>query len=99
MSQQITAAQARLMDRSGTVTAGATAQTLMAANRGRVGYWFQNTSVGDLWLSEIGTAAASQPSMKVPAGALYESPITGCPTGAISVYGATTSQAFSCREW
>jgi hypothetical protein len=72
----------------------------MAANANRIGYWIQNNSAGDLWINEIGgTAAASQPSIKIVSGALYESPVTGCPVGAISIYGATTSQAFTAREW
>jgi hypothetical protein len=37
--------------------------------------------------------------MKVAAGALYENPPNGVPTGAISIYGATTAQAFAAREW
>lgn len=86
-------------DRSGTVTSGGTAQVLMAANPGRRGFWFQNVSAGDLWINEIGTAAAAKPSFKVPAGSLYENPPNGVPAGAISVFGATTAQAFSAREW
>lgn len=93
------AAPAHTVDRSGTITAGLTAQTLMPLNAGRSGFWLQNQSIGDLWISEVGTAAATQPSLKVAAGALYESPMTGCPIKAISIYGATTAQAFACREW
>lgn len=86
-------------DRSGTITTGGTAQTLMAQNGSRRGFWVQNVSSGDLWISTVGTAAASQPSMKIAAGALYESPAHGVSTAAISIYGATTGQAFSAREW
>lgn len=96
---KITAAPATQVDRSGTITAGNTAQVLMPANPGRVGYYIQNTSDGDLWLNELGTANLRQPSLKIPSGALYESPITGCAAGAISIIGATTSQAFAAREW
>lgn len=99
MTDFIKAAPARIINQSGTVTAGLTAQVLMAANSARSGYWVQNVSAGDLWISDIGTAAAAQPSMKLAAGALYESSITGCPCTAISIYGATTAQAFSAREW
>lgn len=87
------------IDRSSTITAGTTAQELMPANSERRGFWIMNTSAGDLWINDVGTAAAASPSLKVVSGALYESPITGCPVGAISIYGATTSQAFSAREW
>ena len=97
--QKVTSALARAIDRSGTVTAGGTAQVLMAANSGRSGFWLQNVSTADLWISEVGTAAAAQPSLKVIPGALYESPLSGCPATAISIFGATTAQAFACREW
>jgi hypothetical protein len=86
-------------DRSGTITTGGTAQTLMAANTGRRGFSVQNLSSGDLWISDVGTAAASQPSMKILPDQVYESALTGVPRGAISIYGATTGQAFMAREW
>lgn len=86
-------------DRSGTITTGGAAQQLMAANTARRGYWIQNVSAGDLWINGQGSAAASQPSLKIVAGAYYEAPLGGCPTTAISVFGATTGQAFSSREW
>ena len=85
-------------NRSGTITSGGAAQVLMAANTGRLGFWVQNLSVGDLWISTVGDAAATQPSMQLPAGSFYE-PSTGVFGGAISIYGATTGQAFSAREW
>lgn len=84
---------------SGTITTGGTAQNAAAANTSRRGFWIQNNSTGDLWISTIATAVQSQPSLKIPAGALYESPLGGAGTGAISIIGATTSQAFSGREW
>lgn len=89
----------QITDRSGTITLGATAQELMAANSQRRGYWVQNLSAGDLYISSIGTAVATQPSLRIPSGALYEAPSSNVPTDAVSIYGATTSQAFSAREW
>lgn len=86
-------------DRSGTVASGGVAQALMAANPARKGYWIQNNSASDLWIRDTGTAAAIQPSLKIAAGNLYESPVTGCPTTAISIFGATTGQTFTAREW
>ena len=99
MSTQIIASEAKIKNRSGTVTSGSTAQALMATNKGRGGYWIQNLSAGDLYISDVGTAAATQPSMRIAAGGLYESSITGCPTNEISIFGATTGQVFSAREW
>lgn len=84
---------------SGTVTSGGAAQSLAAANANRAGFSIQNLSTGDLWISDVGTAAAAQPSLKIPAGALYEYPIHGVPRTALSIFGATTSQAFCAREW
>lgn len=86
-------------DRSSTITSGGTAQVLMAANANRGGFAFQNLSSSDLYINDVGTAAATGSSLKIPAGALYETPIHWTPTGAISVFGATTSQAFAAREW
>jgi hypothetical protein len=87
-------------DRSGTITAGATAQTLMAANSSRLGWQLQNNSVGDLWFNELGsTAVANQPSFKLAPGDSYESPVGATTTAAISIIGATTGQAFTAREW
>lgn len=96
----ITATSVTPVDGSGTVTLGGTAQTLFDANSARKGYWVQNNSAGDLWINEIGgDAEADQPSLKIVSGALYESPLTGCSIKAISIFGATTAQAFTAREW
>lgn len=84
---------------SGTVTAGGTAQNAAAANSGRVGFSIQNQSSGVLWFSTLATAVASQPSIKLLPGAYYESPPGGAGTGALSVLGATTGQAWAGREW
>lgn len=89
----------QITNRGGTITLGATAQELMAANSHRSGFSLQNLSAGDLYFSEFGDASAGQPSTKVIPGALYETPAGIAPTGAVSVYGATTAQAFSAREW
>lgn len=96
---RIQASPAQIVNRSGTITLGNTAQQLMAQNTGRTGFWFQSHSANDLWISEVGTAAAAQPSLRIATNSLYESPLTGCPTSAISIFGATTGHAFSCREF
>jgi hypothetical protein len=85
-------------NRSGTITAGGTAQALAPAWPARKGCLVQNLSAGDLWISEVGTAAATQPSIKVPAGSQYLCmvPASG---QALSIFGATTAQAFAAREW
>lgn len=87
-------------DRSGAITTGGTAQPVMAANSARAGGWIQNLSSADLWVNEIGGAAvAAQPSIKIPAGQMYAFEPTFTPRGAVSIFGATTGQAYSAREW
>jgi hypothetical protein len=89
-----------LTDKSGTITLGGTAQQLMAANTARKGWLVQNNSAGTLWINEIGgTAVQAQPSLSITAGSLYTSPTPGASNAAISIVGATTSQAFTAREW
>ena len=87
------------VDKSGTIAAGGTAQVMAAANTSRKGFWIQNASTGDLWINTLATAVQSSPSMKIAAGQIYETPLNGCPTGAVSVIGAVTGQAFTAREW
>ena len=86
-------------DRSGTIATGGAAQVLMSANTQRRGFSVQNVSSGDLWFSAVGTAAASQPSFRLPPNAMYENPYSTTATTEISIFGATTGQAFSAREW
>lgn len=88
-----------LVSRSGTITAGGAAQVIAAANAARKGYMIQNVSSGDLWFSTLGPAVLNQPSIKLAAGQSYETPASGFGTGAISIIGATTGQAFAAREW
>lgn len=85
-------------DRSGTVTTGATAQQLMAANSSRRGFFVQNNSTGILTISSVGTASTTAGLVLQP-GQLYEAPSTGVPLTAISILGATTGQRFDAREW
>ena len=87
-----------LTSRSGTVTAGGTAQQLAAANATRTYFLFQNQSAGPLYLRFTGTAAADSTSLKVDAGGAYESGAGFCSNQAVSVFGATTGQAFFAAE-
>lgn len=84
---------------SGTLAVANTQQSFAAAKANRTGFWFQNNSTGDLWISAIANAVIGQPSLRVAAGALYESPAGAAGVGALSVIGATQGQAFSAREW
>jgi hypothetical protein len=86
-------------NRSGTITAGGTAQVLAAANPARRGVFVQNHSGADLWLNDLGVAAAAQPSIRIPAGMTCEFPLGCVPVTALSIFGATTGQPFTAREW
>lgn len=85
-------------DTTGTITTGGTAQQILPANPLRKRFFVQNNSAGALTVSREGNATATGPIV-VPAGAMYESPV-GMPTdGKISIYGATTGQAFGYGEF
>ena len=85
------------VDRSSTITAGGTAQVLLAANANRKGIEFFNNSVGSIWLNVVGIAAAGGGSIEVRGGGYWSPPVV--PVTAISVIGATTGQAFTCWEY
>ncbi len=86
-------------DRGGTIVTAGTSQQFMAANAARRGVIYQNQSTGDLYVNCTGTAAPNQTSLKLPAGAIYESNPHHSGTGACSIYGATAGQAFYAREF
>ena len=86
-------------DKSGTVTAGGTAQTLMGARASRQGFVVQNLSATDLYINATGTAAANSGSIRIAAGNLYECPNHAVPITAVSIFGATTAQAFTAYEY
>lgn len=86
------------VDRSGTITSGGAAQTAAAANTTRSYLLIQNVSDTDMWVNFGVTAVANQPSILIVAGGSYENPPHWCPTGLISVIGATTGKAFTIKE-
>lgn len=83
-------------DRSGSITAGGTAQQLAASNASRAGLSGQNISTGDLWINETGGTAAADTagSFRVPAGSGFEVSTSN----AISIVGGTTGQKFTATE-
>ena len=94
----VQSANATPTNRSGSITTGGAAQTVMAALSTRKGYFFQNVSSEVMWGSWIGTAAPST------AGSFLISPngiirnTTPCETTALSIYGATTGQKYTAWE-
>jgi len=97
--QSDTVIRAVASDRGGTITAGGTAQQLMAANAARRGYSVQNQSTGDIYINAMTTATIDYHSLKIPAGSLYETTPTHVGPGAVSIIGATTGQAYYAREF
>jgi hypothetical protein len=84
---------------SGTITTGGTAQQSLAADA--LGYRFSifNHSNMNLYFSTLTTAVIGQPSEVVTPNSLYEIPYGKTATGALSIIGATTGQAFTVRKW
>ena len=80
----------------GTITTGGTAQSAIAANPQRREVTIINNSVGDLWVNPLGVAgpAGLNGSSLISAGARKEEELTS----AISIFGATTGQAFTVVE-
>lgn len=87
------------IDHSGSIAAANVAQTLAPAVTDRRGFFIQNVSDTTMWIRVGGTAAANQPSIQIPAGALYEFPVGGVRTGAISIFCTVISKAFTAGEW
>jgi hypothetical protein len=87
-----------LTDRSGTLAAGGVAQTVCAANGVRKYFLFENVSTADLWINFTTAAVIGEPSIRItPKGSLVmESSFIS--TEAVSVIGATISQAYTAKE-
>lgn len=89
---------ATAVTKSGTITLGGTAQTVMAANTSRKGYFFQNLSTETMWGSFLGNAAADTAgSFEIAPKAVISSGSV-CETNALSVVSATTGSKFTAWE-
>lgn len=99
--QPVSSAAFARTDKSGTITAGNTAQDVFAAAAAVHGFYFQNLSTVNMWIRDDGTAAsAGAGSILVPAnGGYYESPPLSTPTAKLSVFCATTSSAYTSKVW
>ena len=92
-----------MQSNSGTITTGGSWQ-IVSSNVSRTWFDLQNISDEVMYLFQsYGNAAPpSAPfagTIKIPAGALYETPEMGRTAGGVlHVYGATTGKAFTCRE-
>lgn len=88
-----------LVDRSGTITAGGTAQTLAAVNSTRRYLFIQNVSTSDLWINFTTAAAQTQPSFKLIPNSSFVMEGAFITSEAVSIIGATTGQAFVSKEY
>jgi hypothetical protein len=96
----VNSAAAPAGDGSGTVATGGAAQMLFGGIAPDNGFLVQNNSAAALWISDVGTASAGGASLQLAAnGGLFMTPTGYKPAGAVSLYGATTGQAFAARRW
>ncbi|HEX5455684.1 MAG TPA: hypothetical protein VFX06_17985 [Stellaceae bacterium] len=88
------------IDGSGAVATGGSAQTLFGGIVPANGFLVQNNSSAVLWISDVGVAAEGGASIQLTAnGGSFATPSGYKPAGAVSLYGATTGQAFAARRW
>jgi hypothetical protein len=96
----INTAGAVASDGSSTVATGGSAQTLFGGTVPANGFVVQNNSSALLWISDVGVASAGGASFQLAAnGGTFATPSGYKPAGAVSLYGATTGQAFAARRW
>lgn len=86
-------------DGSGTVVTGGTAQALFGGVIPLNGWLVANNSAATLYLSDVGAATPGGASIPVAPGGVFATPPGYRPAGAVSLYGATTGQAFAARRW
>lgn len=94
----VKASTGTITNRSGTITSGGTAQTIMAANSTRLYLFIQNTSDTIMWCNFTTTAVATQPSFSLIPGASFVMEGTAVSTEAVSCIGATTGKIFTAKE-
>ena len=95
----INTAGAAASDGSGTVGTGGTAQTLFGGVAPTNGWLVANNSSAAIYVSDVGVATAGGGSVPVAPGAVFATPPGYKPAGPVSLYGATTGQAFAARRW
>lgn len=96
----VNTAGAAATDGSGTLAAGGSAQTLFGGAVPVNGFLVQNNSSAALWVSDVGAASAGGAAIQVAAnGGVFVTPSGYKPGGAVSLFGATTGQAFAARRW
>ncbi len=95
----INAAGAVASDGSGTLATGGSAQTLFGGIVPANGFPVQNNSSAALWISDVGVASVGASIQLAANGGMFATPSGYKPTGAVSLFGATTGQGFAARRW
>jgi hypothetical protein len=95
----INTAGSAAIDGSGTISSGGTAQTLFGGVVPIDGWLVANNSPTALYVSDVGTATSGGASIPIAAGVVFATPSGYKPAGPVSLYGATTGQAFAARRW
>lgn len=91
--------QGSLVDKSGTLATGATAQDAAVANTTRKYLFIQNLDdTEDLWFNLGVTAVADQPSIRLGPGDSFTMESSFVSTGKVSVIAATTGHKWSAKE-
>ncbi len=95
----INAAGAPAVDGSGAIVSGGTAQILFGGIVPSNGWLVANNSSATLYVSDVGTASAGVASLPIPPGTVFATPPGYKPAGIVSLFGATSGQAFAARRW
>jgi len=87
-----------VVDGSGTIAIGGTAQNLFGGLVPVNGYLVQNLSTAVLYVNDLG-AAASGTVYQINPGIMWSTPPNYKPPGAVSIWGGTSGQAFTARKY
>lgn len=86
-------------DGSGTVSVGGAAQPLFGGIAPGNGWLVANNSSATLYVCDVGVATPGGASIPIAPGAVFATPPGYKPAGVVSLYGATSGQAFAARRW
>jgi hypothetical protein len=95
----INAAGSPAIDGSGTVAVGGTPQLLFGGVTPANGWLVANNSSALLFVCDVGGATNGGASIPIPAGTVFVTPSGYGPAGPVSLYGASTGQAYAARRW
>lgn len=87
----------KYLDKSGSIASGGTAQWVdEASDSSRQRVTLRNNSNSEMRFGFTSALVGSTTGLPIEPGQTWESPDGEAPAGPISVYGTTTSDAFSC---